>query len=242
MFDAIRREALKRIAVCFPKDLKELHAHDHGGYFHCRACPIIWDKADPIAVFHFARRLALDDLIPAALYRCAHSMTIPQLFSAINNPDASYYSLSLKELEDCMEAREYLFKKNVALQTTFVNNLGPDCVHEPESSCDPTPCEAALSDMALECLEDQFMLKCDTFLDLRNWISSHSGNISEHSLCLNCTDHYISLYERRQAAVWAAFRNRFGSTPVRFALCLYKTISHARSFSNSTIHRWMGKT
>ncbi|KAI0697613.1 hypothetical protein BC835DRAFT_1270241, partial [Cytidiella melzeri] len=68
-FDAIREEALRRISVCYPKDLAYLHV--------CKpddedtACSASWGNTDCIAIFHLARQLGLDDIIPAALYKCA---------------------------------------------------------------------------------------------------------------------------------------------------------------------------
>ncbi|KAI0684713.1 hypothetical protein BC835DRAFT_1310434 [Cytidiella melzeri] len=104
-FDAIREEALRRISVCYPKDLAYLHV--------CKpddedtACSASWGNTDCIAIFHLARQLGLDDIIPAALYNRSRG--------------GGLHILSLSELKDCMQAREDLLLDNLRFYNNILN-------------------------------------------------------------------------------------------------------------------------
>ncbi|KAI0783917.1 hypothetical protein BC629DRAFT_1440631 [Irpex lacteus] len=126
-FESMRQEALRRISVCYAKDLDDLHTSADDCSDPVK-CPIAWEsERDCIAVFHLARQLGLDDLVPAALYRCANDVSIEQLFeaAAVSNDDR-LYMLSYQELQDCIQSRQELLAYSIKL-SPVPSKIEPSC-------------------------------------------------------------------------------------------------------------------
>ncbi|KAI0091090.1 hypothetical protein BDY19DRAFT_933662 [Irpex rosettiformis] len=206
--DTILQEALRRISTCYPADLHALQKHPP-----CSStCPIIWNTEDPIAVFHLARQLDLDRLIPAALYKCANEVQITSLFSASTGKNGRLHTLSLEELQDCIQARDILTVENVSLYDIFSD-------FHPVTLCirwDPvtyiTPCADTMKDMVVAAHSNGFTRGERAFRRLKKWMNGYQTSASP-SLCSGCAFDLAFQVEERQTEVWTGLRERFCSNP-----------------------------
>lgn len=215
-FDAMRREALRRMSHCYPRDIETTMIPEgehcaHWGHRASAGCSIIWQRTDPILVFRLARRLGLDDFIPMALYRCANSdLSLSELFSTVVEQDGRPPILSIQELADCVQAREYLSVQQSAMYEKFATGgLSPDCLTRVPITHGVSHCRNIAESCAAYALGEQYMTHRDVFWPMSSWIEENGQD-----LCKRCEMHYKKSILSLQKRAWAYLRERFGSASV----------------------------
>ncbi|KAI0085472.1 hypothetical protein BDY19DRAFT_449067 [Irpex rosettiformis] len=213
-FMNIRQEALRRISTCYPAELHAMQTHGPGLQatgLHCTSnCPITWDAEDCIAVFHLARCFNLNELIPAALYRCTTHVSISSLFAAAADQDNQLHTLSQEELEDCIQAREVLFIENARLYNIFSElEPSPDCTDS--SRTDPV-CVNAMKNMLANAHKENFMHQNHPLVKLDHWIAFfQDSEHHSHTICDSCVSYFTIEARMRQKQIWIELRTRFCS-------------------------------
>lgn len=221
-FKEMREEALRRISACYPKDLQNLHT----GANDCDdpgRCPIAWKEGDCIAVLHLARQLGLDDLVPAALYRCANDVSIEQLFTAAATR-TGVHSLTFQELQDCMQSRRELLAVNIKLYDMF-SQMVPACVRAPqEPTADGGPddtegrlqeskCRQRMKDILVWAHRDGSLDASLALFPMDAWIDY---NVEPDALCSICGSNLKSTHSGQREEIWAGLRNKYCTNVVKF--------------------------
>ncbi|KAI0783936.1 hypothetical protein BC629DRAFT_1594063 [Irpex lacteus] len=203
-FHALQKDVLRRVSVCYPKDLKDLQSH---GEDLCDSpdCPIIWGPTDCIAILHLTNQLNLHEYVPAALYKCANHVSLPQLLIAFNNPTSHNHSLSSAEFQYCITAREYLSSENAALYR-LLSELEP---YEHRNKRSKSMCAKYIQTMVAEAHTKAFSDGRDVLDRLDNWILSHEGD-SPSALCSLCAPGMVRVVEEKQQDIWSRFYKRYG--------------------------------
>ncbi|KAI0091080.1 hypothetical protein BDY19DRAFT_680917 [Irpex rosettiformis] len=248
-FNEIKDEALRRISLCYPRDWKKSHwdSHWHGGSNQEQpetsadaegipACQIVWNPTGSIVVFHLARQLGLDDLVPAALYRCANDLSVESLFAATNQKDR-FFTLSQSELQDCIQAREDLSAHNVSLYGILSKlKISPECALKLKNQDQTSSCRNTMSVMTTHAHASHFMdgrAVLDPFRALFSRYKSHesanlkhskatnhhtTGSLAEvgvpsPSLCSACFSDIYLHFLRKQEGVWVELSTKFCPYP-----------------------------
>ena len=211
-FQAIRQEALRRISLCYPKDLKDFQLH---GEEPCDSpqCSIVWGPFDPIAVLNFARQYDLPDFVPAALYKCANHVSLSGLFLATTQAVGRYHKLSFEDLQDCIRAREYLAEENALLYNAFSELGSAENIVQNRFGIHPH-CADGIKTMILDAHNSTFTEGRDALDPLDSWISLY-GDHEEDPLCARCVRTLRQLVNGRQLITWSTLSKMFCPTSVR---------------------------
>ncbi len=220
-FNVMHDEALRRLRCCFPKDRTLLYRYcdvdsdiepaDIEENLSIR--PVRLEDKDCIAVFHLARQLGLNELVPAALYRCANDVSIEELFAAAGRTKLGVDKLTLGELQDCMRAREFLSDETSAFRTVLSRlRPGADCArmeaHQKKSSC-----IVVTNILAAAAHEGKIMGRREALDPSHFWISNYAAhNNPQHVLCEPCSSSLTSIYKERQDGIWQRLGETFCST------------------------------
>ncbi|KAI0783906.1 hypothetical protein BC629DRAFT_1518042 [Irpex lacteus] len=206
-FSDIKQEAMRRISICYPKELRELQ--EHGQHVECdNTCPVIWNKENAVAVFSLARQLGLDDLLQAAFYRCC-MLSCRWLFlsAAESLPQNLYFVLTPQELQDCITFKTLLHVENVklykALQGMAPCNMCPNRERGQRS-----PCIKTIHAFILDSLRLGDVQMHDALSPLDALIVSFvARSPPKRSLCDSCADAAHDIVFANQEMIWAGMRN-----------------------------------
>lgn len=198
--EKMKQEALRRLSVCYAKDLAYLHT----GADDCSdpaKCPITWQEGDCIAVLHLSRQFGLDDLIPAALYRCANDVSIKKLVQAAAN-DGRVHTLSFQELEDCMQSRRELLSDNISLYRMF-SAISADCAQGSERV---SSCRQTMKDMVMWAYAGGYF---DSSLALHPMDRYVDYNTGPDALCSHCGPYLKSVNAQMRKEIWSRLRSQY---------------------------------
>lgn len=215
----IRDEALARLAICFPETLEAFYSNALVVTHHrpkdlsttLAQCPIDFedDEGDAIAVFHLARSLNLLDILPAAIYCCAQ-LPIPVLFAAYQSLDTTY-SLTLAELQECLEARVELQKDTISLYRWIAaGETSAECIERDQDG--DSLCNSVMMDLAAYAHDQGFLDHPDALSTLEEFLEGCGK--SETPLCTSCTAWAKQRHQEQRKEIWSRLRTRYISEPV----------------------------
>lgn len=184
--EEMKQEALCRLSACYTKDLARLHTHK-GDSNNATECPISWKAEDCMGVLHLARQLDLDELIPAALYRCANDVTLDQIFQVAANHQR-LQTLTAQELQDCICSRNDLISENIKLYDMF-SELQPstECSATKLGLREESTCIQTMSTMVLFAHKHGYFGGSLALFPMGEWIDSRTG---PGQYCPSCGEHF----------------------------------------------------
>ena len=231
----LRDEALRRLRKCYAADWGNdhwtLHLSYESDYSNVAGaqsiadnstqlfnggpdCPVVFNRHNSIAVLHLARQFGLNDLVPAALYRCACDFDIDELFAATASPKDRYCVLTLAELQDCIQvqndlavARSRLYEALSHLQTS------PACTQTPDSADTLEPCSIVMAIITSKLHSCQYFTDTIDILDDDMGIMLQEFDDGEENLCAPCFSYICSIAATKQKAAWAALCKKFCPSP-----------------------------
>lgn len=201
----MKQEALCRISACYTKDLARLRTHE-GDSDNATECPISWKAEDCMGVLHLARQLDLDELIPAALYRCANDVTLDQIFQAAAEHQR-LHTLTFQELQDCVCSRNDLITENIKLYDMF-SELQPKrqvfrCKTEGEGRIDMHTDQRRMVWCAHK---DGFFHGSLALHPMDKWIDDWT---KPGQICPSCGEHFKCTNARRRSEIWSLLASKY---------------------------------
>ena len=205
-FEEMKQEALCRISTCYTKNIEGLHTHDEDSD-NATKCPISWKAEDCIGVLHLARQLDLDELVPAALYRCANDVTLDQIFDAASN-QGRLYTLTFQELRDCICSRNDLTLENLKLYDMFLK-LQPSA--ECSASTKPewreeTTCIQTMRNMVVFAHAHGYLRGSLALFPMDSWIDSRTG---PGQYCPSCGEHFKCTNGQQRSEIWSRLVSKY---------------------------------
>lgn len=213
-FNDIREEALRRISICYPKNLKDLQSH---GERCSSACPVIWEEegASSIAILSFARQLDLIDLLPAALYRCS-AVLIPSwiLHSGIQaDPDNDYFLLSPQEVVDCIKTREELHNQNIRIYAALETMTpGPQCPERDNG--ERSRCMKTVKSFILGSLRSTHFEEHAALAPLNSHVTDFIFGPPKRFICQSCEANIYTTAIEKQEEIWSKLYRRCNTADV----------------------------
>ena len=213
----MKREALRRISACYTKDLAHLHTHADDS-IDAIECPISWKGEDCIGVLHLARQLGLDELVPAALYRCAVDVEFDRVFQAVAKKER-LHTLTFQEMQDCVCSRDKLIAQNTERYAAFSKlRPYPDCGQSPRKKLQfwktIEPCTAIIKTVVVSATEKSGRFPTSAALyPVDKYIPSDKEASGE--LCATCRAHVTAVDAQQRENIWSSMCTKYCTPPTK---------------------------